>query len=100
DELQVAQLMDEVEASYLHRHRGLAATLLEHFEHAAHVVGWKDGWSGERKLLAGAYLTMEYSVESAALFNPSICLHPDQSGLTPGALRFVMSLRATGEGHV
>src|SRR6266481_4025373 len=41
----------------------------------------------------------EYALESAALFNPSIVPHPDQSGLEPGALRFIMSLRATGEGH-
>ena len=43
---------------------------------------------------------MEYSVDSAALFNPSIVPHPDQRGVAEGALRFVMSLRATGEGHV
>jgi predicted GH43/DUF377 family glycosyl hydrolase len=50
--------------------------------------------------LIGAYFTMEYSVESAALFNPSIVLHPDQSHLDKGNLRFIMSLRAIGEGHV
>jgi hypothetical protein len=43
---------------------------------------------------------MEYSIESAALFNPSIVLHPDQSHLKKGSLRFIMSLRATGEGHI
>jgi len=48
----------------------------------------------------GAYFTMEYSIESAALFNPSIVSHPDQSHLDKGSLRFIMSLRATGEGHV
>ena len=47
-----------------------------------------------------AYLTMEYAVDSAALFNPSIVAHPDQSDLPTGAVRFLMSLRATGEGHV
>ena len=50
--------------------------------------------------LIGAYFTKEYSIESAALFNPSIVPHPDQSHLKKGSLRFVMSLRATGEGHV
>lgn len=53
-----------------------------------------------RRKLAGAYFLSEYSVESAALFNPSIVPDPDQSGLPPGAVRFVLSLRATGEGHV
>jgi predicted GH43/DUF377 family glycosyl hydrolase len=56
--------------------------------------------SPERQMLIGAYFTHEYSPESAALFNPSIVPHPDQSGVAPGALRFILSLRATGEGHI
>ena len=56
--------------------------------------------SDVQRALIGAYFTMEYSIESAALFNPSIVLHPDQSHLDKGSLRFIMSLRATGEGHV
>jgi predicted GH43/DUF377 family glycosyl hydrolase len=56
--------------------------------------------SENRRLLIGAYFTQEYALESAALFNPSIVPHPDQSNLSPGELRFVMSLRAVGEGHV
>ena len=51
-------------------------------------------------MLIGAYFTHEYSPESAALFNPSIVPHPDQTGLPKGALRFILSLRATGEGHI
>ncbi|HET6999890.1 MAG TPA: glycoside hydrolase family 130 protein, partial [Puia sp.] len=47
-----------------------------------------------------AFLTKEYSIEAAALFNPSVVPHPDQSELNPGEKRFVMSLRATGEGHI
>ena len=53
-----------------------------------------------KKALIGAYFTKEYAIESAALFNPSIVPHPDQSYLDKGSLRFVMSLRATGDGHV
>ena len=56
--------------------------------------------SEERQLLLGAYFTHEYSLEAAALFNPSIVPHPDQSDLPPGSLRFILSLRATGEGHI
>src|SRR6185437_3521054 len=56
--------------------------------------------SVERQKLIGAYFTHEYSPESAALFNPSIVPHPDQSGVPRGALRFILSLRATGEGHI
>ncbi len=56
--------------------------------------------SETQRALIGSYFTMEYSIESAALFNPSIVLHPDQGDLDEGSLRFVMSLRAIGEGHV
>src|SRR5699024_6583519 len=57
-------------------------------------------FSEGQQLLIGAYFTMEYAVESAALFNPSIVPHPDQSQLPEGSLRFIMSLRAVGEGHI
>jgi hypothetical protein len=50
--------------------------------------------------LIGSYFLAEYSLEAAALFNPSIVPHPDQTDLPPGALRFILSLRATGEGHI
>ncbi len=53
-----------------------------------------------QKVLIGAYFTKEYAIESAALFNPSIVAHPDQNYLKKGSLRFIMSLRATGEGHI
>tara|TARA_R110002049_G_scaffold4601_5_gene32285 strand:+ start:405481 stop:406935 length:1455 start_codon:yes stop_codon:yes gene_type:complete len=53
-----------------------------------------------RRLLMGAYFTQEYALESAALFNPSLILHPDQSRLALGTKRFVLSLRAVGEGHI
>ena len=56
--------------------------------------------SEQRQLLIGSYFVCEFSLESAALFNPSIVPHPDQSDLPPGALRFILSLRATGEGHI
>lgn len=56
--------------------------------------------SRERQLLLGAFFTNEYSLESAALFNPSIVWHPDQHGLPAGTRRFVLSLRSTGEGHI
>jgi predicted GH43/DUF377 family glycosyl hydrolase len=64
-----------------------------HIDRATHI-------SRERRLLIGAFFTHEYSVEAAALFNPSIVLASDQSGLKTGEQRFVMSLRAVGEGHL
>ena len=51
-------------------------------------------------LLIGSYFTQEYALESAALFNPSMVWHPDQSDLPEGSRRFILSLRATGEGHI
>jgi len=59
-----------------------------------------DAPSPDRQLLIGAYFTNEYAIESAALFNPSVVVHPDQSGVPDGSVRFILSLRATGEGHV
>jgi predicted GH43/DUF377 family glycosyl hydrolase len=56
--------------------------------------------SDAKKLLIGAYFCHEYSFAAAALMNPSIVLHPDQSGMQNGTVRFVMSLRAVGEGHI
>jgi predicted GH43/DUF377 family glycosyl hydrolase len=55
--------------------------------------------SRERRLLIGSFFLSEYSFESVALFNPSIVAHPDQTGLPPGSLRFILTMRATGEGH-
>lgn len=97
---EVVDLLDDVRRDFGPRHRKLDALLEEHFRVAAAMVRWKGDWSASRRLLAGAYFTMEYSVDSAALFNPSIVPHPDQGGVPEGGLRFVMSLRATGEGHV
>ena len=53
-----------------------------------------------QRQLVGAYFLNEYSLEAAALFNPSIVSHPDQSGVPKGGRRFILSLRAVGEGHV
>ncbi|HEY7090126.1 MAG TPA: glycoside hydrolase family 130 protein [Tepidisphaeraceae bacterium] len=100
DEPTVEKLLTKVRADFGTRHLRTDELFEEHFRMASRLAGWKDGWTPSRSLLAGAYFTMEYSVDSAALFNPSIVAHPDQSGVPAGALRFVMSLRATGEGHV
>jgi predicted GH43/DUF377 family glycosyl hydrolase len=87
-------------ASYADRHLDLRASFLEHYQLVAHRIPESDAISSSRAQLIGAYLTHEYSIEAAALLNPSIAAHPDQSGLAPGELRFVMTARAVGEGHV
>ena len=70
------------------------------FEQVRRCLPADENLSEERQLLLGAYFSHEYSLEAAALFNPSIVPHPDQSDLPPGSLRFILSLRATGEGHI
>ena len=85
--------------SFSGRHRRFEELLERHFALVAHRVA-DVALSRERRLLIGAYFTNEYSVEGAALFNPSIVPAPDQAGLGAGETRFVMSLRAVGEGHI
>jgi predicted GH43/DUF377 family glycosyl hydrolase len=99
-ESEVATLLDRVMSSFGSRHRGYLELLEEHHALVAHHIGRGINISRERRLLIGAYFTHEYSVEGAALFNPSIVLAPDQDGCGSGQRRFVMSLRAVGEGHI
>jgi len=99
-EEQVGTLIAAVCLEFCQRHRDIHAVFLERFEEVRQLTGGTGEISHERKLLIGSYFLAEYSLESAALFNPSIVPHPDQSGLQPGELRFILSLRATGEGHI
>ena len=82
------------------RHQKPLQFFLAMFERIADSLITDRPPSDNRRLLAGAYFTQEYSLESAALFNPSIVPHPDQAGVPEGAVRMVVSLRATGEGHL
>jgi predicted GH43/DUF377 family glycosyl hydrolase len=82
------------------RHLDLNDILEQHFRFVDRQAGGLPGVSADRRPLIGAYYTNEYSIEAAALTNPSIVPAPDQSGLDPGAQRFIMSLRAIGEGHI
>ncbi|HEV7536130.1 MAG TPA: glycosidase, partial [Acidimicrobiia bacterium] len=97
---EVASALDAVLAGFGGRHRRLRATLEDNFELVAHRLSGGAPPSPERRLLMGAYFTNEYSVEAAALCNPSAVLHPDQDGTAPGEARFLMSVRAVGEGHI
>lgn len=82
------------------RHPHLERTLRDHFAHVAHRVPSDVTLSQERADLIGAYFTQELAIEGAALFNPSIVADPSQEGVPEGSLRFVMSVRAVGEGHL
>jgi predicted GH43/DUF377 family glycosyl hydrolase len=97
---EVEQVLEIVMSEFHGRHQKLRNFFLTRFEHARQHLLTDKSLSESRQLLIGAYFTQEYSLESAALFNPSMVWHPDQSGVPAGAKRFVLSLRATGEGHV
>ncbi|MGP0073815.1 MAG: glycoside hydrolase family 130 protein [Bryobacteraceae bacterium] len=97
---EVGPLLAEVSAEFSARHQHIRKLFLERFEQVREMLPLGDELSEQRRLLIGSYFLAEYSLEAAALFNPSIVPHPDQTGLPTGALRFVLSLRATGEGHI
>ncbi len=96
----VHNLLEAVFQDFSARHRNFREALQRNFNRIAEHVPKRISLSSEQQLLLGAYFTAEYSVESAALYNPSIVIHPDQKGVENGSQRFVMSFRATGEGHV
>ena len=97
---EVRKLVADVMAEFAERHQQTQDLLKLRFEQVKGYLLTNQKLSDERKLLIGAYFTHEYSLEAAALFNPSIVPHPDQTNLPEGALRFIVSLRATGEGHI
>lgn len=97
---EVARVLGRVFGEFANRHERVDTFFRRRFEQVKIYLGPGAQLSDERKMLIGAYFTHEYSVEAAALFNPSIVPHPDQSGLPQGSLRFILSLRATGEGHI
>jgi predicted GH43/DUF377 family glycosyl hydrolase len=99
-EERVGPLLDEVSAEFCQRHQELHKVFLERFEQVRESLSPDQDLTEKRRLLIGSYFLAEYSLESAALFNPSIVPHFDQTDLPTGALRFVLSLRATGEGHI
>ena len=99
-EKEVVIMLEEVLHEFGTRHQRVRNYFLERFASVQDLVPTDRPLSDERKLLIGAYFTHEYSLEAAALFNPSIVPHPDQGDLPDGTLRFVLSLRATGEGHI
>lgn len=96
----VDSLLEQVLANFSHRHANFTSILEEHYDEAAEMIELRDPISVKRRKLVGSYFTLEYAIASAALFNPSIVPHPNQNHVPPGGLRFLMSLRATGEGHL
>jgi predicted GH43/DUF377 family glycosyl hydrolase len=95
----VAQLADILD-NFQGRHRNLLATFEARADEMEDALAAHPAFSEVQRQLIGAYFLHEYSFEASALFNPSIVSHPDQSGAPAGGRRFILSLRAVGEGHV
>ncbi|MBX9652816.1 glycoside hydrolase family 130 protein [bacterium] len=95
-ECQLAAVMRD----FRDRHQRTHEFLLRRFDQIRRHLFTDQPIGETRQLLIGSYFTQEYALESAALFNPSMVWHPDQSDLPAGSRRFVLSLRSTGEGHI
>lgn len=96
---QVGEALADLLSGYGARHRDLPGVLDEHFRAVSHRVPDAGSVAADRRRLIGAHFTREVAVETAAVLNPSVVPHPVQDG-PPGSLRFVMSVRAVGEGHL
>src|SRR5437868_8921990 len=95
-----ASLLKDVLENFEGRHRNLLETFELRADEMEEAFAAHGSFSEVQRQLIGAYFLNEYSFEASALFNPSIVPHPDQSGTPRGSLRFILSLRAVGEGHV
>ncbi len=100
DEAQCEQMLGQTRRRFSARHHDLDGTFQHHYELVRHRVSRVSDLSPTARLLVGAYFSHEYSVEAAALCNPSMVAHPDQGALAPGELRVALSVRQIGEGHL
>ncbi len=100
DEDEIARLLDEVLTRFAGRHHDILGVFQHHYDLVHHRVPNEIELSPGARTLIGAYFSHEFAVEAAALCNPSMVPHPDQTGLEPGQLRAAISLRQIGEGHI
>jgi len=100
DETTVKALLKQILKDFAHRHKDIQSILMRNYQKVSGTIQEPAALSEERKLLLGSFFTMEYSIESAALFNPSIVIYPKQNNLQKGQTRVIFSFRATGEGHI
>jgi predicted GH43/DUF377 family glycosyl hydrolase len=100
DEPMVKLLLKQTLKDFAHRHKDIQAVLMSNYQRIAGYIKEPAALSEGRKLLLGACFTMEYSIESAALFNPSVVIYPKQNQMKKGQTRVIFSFRATGEGHI
>ncbi len=97
---EVQRSLDDVIVRFNGRHHGLNDTFLRHADELSDRLDPERELSPTHRLLLGATFTSEYALEGAALCNPSMVVHPDQTRVSPGSVRFVLSVRAIGEGHM
>jgi predicted GH43/DUF377 family glycosyl hydrolase len=100
DPATVASQLADVLENFVGRHRNLLQTFESRAAEMEAALATHVAFTQDQRRLVGAYFLHEYSFEAAALFNPSILTHPNQAGVPVGGRRFILSLRATGEGHV
>ncbi|MFA7288833.1 MAG: glycoside hydrolase family 130 protein [Melioribacteraceae bacterium] len=99
-EEQVINEYEFVKKLYISRHKNTEQKFSNRFNGLVEYVPQKNEFSATRQKLIGSYFVSEYTLECAALFNPSMVWHPNQLGLKSGEKRFILSMRATGEGHI
>ncbi len=99
-EKKVDLLLESIIADFSMRHKNIKQIFQKNFAAVKQWLPGKTVLSTARQHLLGAYFTHEYSIEGAAFFNPSIVSHPNQRHLKEGCLRFILSFRSTGEGHI
>jgi predicted GH43/DUF377 family glycosyl hydrolase len=97
---EVAKQLNNVISEFGDRHQKINNYLMQRFKEIKDLIFTDIKLSKERQLLIGSYFTLEYSFESAALFNPSLIWFPDVSHQSGKTRKFILSLRAVGEGHV
>lgn len=99
-EEQVEQILCRVVANFSNRHKNIWDAFDTNYNEIKRHIPENTHMSNNRRALLGAYFSSEYSIQAAAFFNPSIVAHPDQSGVEEGSLRFILSFRSVGEGHI
>jgi predicted GH43/DUF377 family glycosyl hydrolase len=99
-EEKVKEELDRVIKNFSYRHKNLCDALDRHYNEIKRFIPHDTQMSDNMRSLLGSYFSSEYSIQAAAFFNPSIVAHPDQSNLPKGSLRFILSFRAVGEGHI
>ena len=97
---QVRTVLDEVNRDFTGRHWQTRGIFLDRFRQIQQLNGGLEALDEDHRALIGAYFSHEYSYQAAAVMNPSVVIHPDQTGTANGAVNFILSTRTVGEGHI